>query len=128
MNEKADTTLASLRRAVVRPLGESAAGRLRLEELPPADQVEVYRIPEVAFEKHFALFNDLHRVCGVAGDDFTVEEIEPERLENVLKMLKTYPRRDSAGKLDTGLDDLLDRLWGLCWRANQAGMPVFAVL
>lgn len=121
-------SLAQLRRALVRPVDEVAADLLRRDELPAPEKMEIYRISPELFERHFQLFNDLHRICGVAGDDFTIEEIEPERLGNVLKMLKTYPRRDTSGRLDVQLDELLDRLWGMAWRANEAKLPVFAVL
>ena len=116
-------TLQRYRRGLIRPLTEVAEEVLREGALPHPEDVEVYRLPEGFFERHFALFNDLNRICGVAADDFTVEEVEPERLGRVITLLRTYPHRG-----DRELEDVLERMWGLCWRAKEAGRSVFLVL
>lgn len=120
-NRRQEMRLTEIRRAIVRPLTEAAAEAIREGDLP-TEGIETYRIPETTYAKYFQLFNDLHRICGVAADDFEVEEVEPERLTLLLQTLKTYPRRDTAGKLDTTLDDLLDHLFGICWRAQSTGV------
>lgn len=122
-------SLEKYRRGLVRPLAERVVEQVRRGDEPDPADVEHYAISDHDFEKYFQLFNDLERTCGVGGDDYTVDEVEPdERLARVLVALKTYNRRDPSGKLDARLDDLLDRLWGLCWRAKQSELPVFFVL
>lgn len=113
--------LQEIRRAIVRPMTEVAMEMLREGRLPE-EGVEVCSISEAAYQKHFQLFNDLHRVCGIAENDFEVEEIEPERLPLVMTTLKTYPRRDASGRLDVPLDELLDGLYGICWRGREMGV------
>jgi hypothetical protein len=116
------------RRALVRAKDDAAADEIRADVWPGDDRVEIYRISDEVYEKYFQLFNDLERLCGVGGDDFTTEEIEADRLENVSKTAKTYPRRDTHGKLDVTLDELLDRLWGMCERTRTKGGGVFLIL
>lgn len=120
--------LSRYRRGLLRPLSDLTADELREGDLSDPADVEHYKIEDAQYEKYFQLFNDLDRICGVAGEDFGVEEIEIERLDCVCKTLKTYNRRSSDGKLDVVLDTLLDRLWGICVRAKDAGQSVFFVL
>lgn len=115
--------LIAYRRGWLRPKNEVALEQLRRGDAPEVADVEFYGIDENAYERHFQVFNDLHRICGVGGDDFTADEVEPERLPCVIKTLKTYPH---AG--DRELEDMLDRMWGLCYRAEREGMSVFLVL
>lgn len=116
-------SLQRYRRGLLRALNEVAEEMVREGDLPGPEEVEWYRLPEGFFERHFALFNDLDRVCGVGADDHTVEEVEPERLERVILTLRGYVCRE-----DRELEEVLDRMWGLCWRAKQAGRSVFFVL
>lgn len=116
-------SLQIYRRALIRPLDELTEDVLRDGDLPEPDAVEVYRIPDGMYERHFALFNDLDRTCGVGGDDHTVEEVEVDRLDRLIRTLRTYPCRE-----DRELEDMLDRMWGLCHRAKAAGRSVFFVL
>lgn len=116
------------KRAWVRPKTGEAEDLLRAGHLPLLTDLEVYEVTPEVFEAYFPLFNDLERVCGVGGADHELEEVEPERLENVLPLLKTYHRRTPDGTLDARLDDLLDRTWGLCFRAHKEGRSVFLVL
>jgi hypothetical protein len=116
-------SLQRLRRGLVRPLNAAALEALREGDLPDAMDIELHRIDEGDFQRHFQIFNDLERVCGINCDDFGVEEIEIERLPGVIRLLRACP---AAG--DQELGDLLDRMWGLCHRAELAGMPVFLVL
>jgi hypothetical protein len=115
--------LESIRRALVRPTSPAALEALRRGELPEGREMEVYRISEELYETYFQVFNDLERVCGIAGDDFEVEEVEEDRLPCLCRTLKTYSRSK-----DVVLDEFIDRMWGLCFRAEQAGVAVFFVL
>lgn len=116
------------RRALVRAVDDSAADQIRADEWPGDERVELFRISDDVYSTYFQLFNDLDRLCGVGGDDFSVEEIEPDRLGCVSKVAKTYPRRDASGQLDATLDDLLDRLWSMCERTRSQGGGVFLIL
>lgn len=116
-------SLQKYRRALIRPLDELTEDVVREGDVPEPGDLEVCRIPDELYERHFALFNDLDRVCGVGGDDHTVEEVEVDRLDRLIGVLRTYPCRD-----DPALADLLDRMWGLCDRARRAGRSVFFVL
>lgn len=121
-------SLRHYRRGLLRGLTPEAADIIRAGNIPDEGAFEYCHIPDKLYERHFQLFNDLDRICGVAGDDFEVEEIEIERLACVSKTLKVYPRRDVHGKLDYELDDLLDRMWGICQRAQEQGLAVFLLL
>lgn len=120
---EAAVNLIAYRRGWLRPKNEVTLEQLRRGEAPELDDVEFYGIDEDLYERHFQLFNDLHRVCGVGGDDFTADEIEPERLPCVIRTLKTYPCAN-----DRELEEMLDRMWGLCYRAEKAGVSAFLVL
>lgn len=121
-------SLGRYRRGLLRGLTPEADETIRQGEVPEEGTFEFCRVPDHLFEKHFALFNDLDRLCGVAGNDFEVEEVEIERLGRVCRTLKVYPRRDASGRLDYELDDLLDRMWGLCERAKKAELSVYFLL
>lgn len=115
--------LGSVRRALVRPKSSAAVQLLRRGDLPAEEDLEVYRIPPDTYETYFHVFNDLDRTCGIAGDDFETEEVEDDRMPCLLKTLKTYSRSN-----DKVLDEMIDRMWGLCYRADKEKMPVFFVL
>ncbi len=113
------------RRAVVRPLSEAALSALRDDRAAEPGQVEVLKIADDLFARHFEVFNDLDRLCGIGGDDHCCEEVEPERLENMVEMLKAYPK---PGPRDRKLEGFVDHLRGMGYQAIKAGMPVFFVL
>ncbi len=114
--------LLKFRRAWIGPKSLAAFEQILDGEIPEPDELFVLLIPEDRYESQiFPLLNDMERVCGVAGADFAVEEIEQARLGNVIEFLKSYPTV-SGGNVDPWLADWLDRAWGMCWVALQGGL------
>ncbi len=115
--------LSHYRRAILRPLTLNALVIVQSGDLPELTLLELYRIPDELFQTHFHLFNDLDRICGIATEDHHVEEVEPDRLPLVIRTLRAYPCAN-----DRDLEDMIDRLWGLCHRGLDSDRPVFFVL
>jgi hypothetical protein len=114
---------AKLRRALVVPSSQAALDALRDDSTPPAGQYIAWSIPSTTYDGAFQFFNDLARVTGIETDDYAAEEVEPDKLDELIRFVRTYP---SHGNRELG--ELLDRIQGMSYKAQNLKMPFYFVL
>ena len=121
-SEMSEST-GKLRRAIVVPTTQAAVDALRDDRSPPTGQYTAWTVPHATYEQAFQFFNDLARVVGIETDDYSVEEVESDKLDSLIHFVRTYP---SLGNRDLG--ELLDRVQGMSYQAQRQKMPLFFVL